>query len=240
MNIVVLDEVDSTNTYAKKNIDMFADGTVICAKRQTTGRGRLNRSWIDLGEGNLFMTIVLKPSTTFNEAYPNLTQYLSVTLSKVLETYGLTAQIKWPNDVLIDGKKIAGILSETVMQGSTLKGIALGIGVNLNSQQYKLSNIPNKVATSLNLEINKEINIEEFKKKLIEEFFKNYNEFLTGGFKFIKQDYINRNCFLNKKLNIQIFNNIESGLAKDINDKGELVLLKEDDKQLVLTIGDIL
>ena len=68
---------------------------------------------------------------------------------------------------------------------------------------------------------------------------KNYDAFLENGFEFIKHDYINRNCFLNKELNVQIFNNVETGLAKSINDRGELVLLKED-KELVLTIGDIL
>ena len=87
------------------NISALEDRTVIHAIRQTSGRGRLNRSWIDLGEGNLFMSIVLKPSNTFNEIYPNITQYLSVSLCKVLETYGLKPQIKWPNDVLINGKK---------------------------------------------------------------------------------------------------------------------------------------
>ena len=64
------------------NISALEDRTVIHAIRQTSGRGRLNRSWIDLGEGNLFMSIVLKPSNTFNEIYPNITQYLSVSLCK--------------------------------------------------------------------------------------------------------------------------------------------------------------
>ena len=89
MEIIQLDTVNSTNSYAKLNIDTLHDRTVIHALHQTSGRGRLNRSWVDLGEDNLFMTIVLKPSDTFNEIYPNLTQYLSVCLCKVLEKYGL-------------------------------------------------------------------------------------------------------------------------------------------------------
>ena len=76
MKIIGLEETDSTNNYAKINIETLADRTVIHAKRQTSGRGRLNRKWIDLGEGNLFMSVVLKPSDTFNEIYPNITQYL--------------------------------------------------------------------------------------------------------------------------------------------------------------------
>jgi len=241
MKIITLEQVNSTNSYAKINIDNFDDKTVICAKHQTSGRGRLSRSWVDLGEGNLFMSIILKPSETFNEIYPNLTQYLSVCLCKVLETYGLAPQIKWPNDVLIDGKKIAGILSETVMQsGGKLKGLVLGIGVNLKAKQEDTDAIPDRIVTSLNLEINKEVNSDEFMNNLLNEFFKNYDKFLEKGFEYIKDSYTNRNCFLNKELNVQTFNKTESGLASSVNNKGELVLLTKENKELVLTIGDIL
>ena len=90
MNIIQLEEVSSTNLYAKENLDSFEDKTVIIAISQTSGRGRFDRKWVDLGEGNLFMTIVLKPSNLFEEVYANLTQYLSVVLTKILEEYGLS------------------------------------------------------------------------------------------------------------------------------------------------------
>ena len=240
MKIIRLEEIESTNSYAKEHIAEFEDRTAIITKRQTAGRGRLNRSWVDLGENNLFLSIVLKPSETFNEIYPNITQYLSVALCRVLETYGLKTQIKWPNDVLIDGKKIAGILSETVMQGQKLNGIVLGIGVNLNSTQEKIDKIPDKIATSLNIETGKNIDTDEFLDKLLTEFFANYDEFLKKGFLYIKYDYINKNCFLNKNLRVQVFNKIKTGLAKEITDNGELVLLTEENKETVLTIGDII
>lgn len=240
MEIIGLEEIDSTNSYAKSGIDRFADRTVIYAKKQTSGRGRLSRRWIDLGENNLFMTIVLKPSGIFNEVYSNITQYLSVCLCRVLEVYGLEAQIKWPNDVLINNKKIAGILSETVMHCSDLKGLVVGIGVNLNANQADIDTVPDRIATALNLETGCEINLTDFMSKLLEEFFKNYDEFLKEGFEYIKQDYLDRNCFLNKELNIQVFNRIENGLAKDVDSNGGLVLLKGDSKETVLTIGDIL
>ncbi len=239
MNYIALEEIDSTNNYAKTKISCFADRTVVHAKRQALGRGRLTRRWVDFGEGNLFMSIILKPSDTFSEIYPNITQYLSVVLCRVLELYGLNAQIKWPNDVLINGKKIAGILSESVMQGGNFKGLVVGIGVNLNANQADVDSVPDKIVTALNLELGQYVDLEKFRTSLVEEFFKNYDKFLENGFAMIKEEYINRNCFLNKELNVQIFNNIESGLADSITDKGELVLLKKD-KKLVLTIGDIL
>lgn len=239
MKVIILDEADSTNSYAKLNIDNFDDRTVVHAKKQTCGRGRLNRKWVDLGGDNLFMSVILKPSDTFKEIYPNITQYLSVVLCHVLEEYGVKPQIKWPNDVLIDGKKIAGILSETVMQGANFKGLVLGIGVNLNSEPEILDKIPDKIATALNVEFGNNIDLKEFRDKLLDEFFKNYDEFLKSGFEFIKEDYSKRNCFLGKELKVQVFNKLESGFAKSINDKGELVLEK-DSKEFVLTIGDIL
>lgn len=240
VKVIQLEEVDSTNSYGKKHIDEFEDKIAIITKKQTSGRGRLNRSWVDLGEENLFLSIILKPSETFNEIYPNLTQYLSVTLCKVIESYGIQTQIKWPNDVLIDGKKIAGILSETVMQGQKLKGIVLGVGVNLNSNQEKINAIPNKIATSLNIETQKAINLKEFLNKLLTEFFEHYDEFLQSGFLQIKDDYIKRNCFLGKELKVQVFNHMESGLAKAVNDLGELVLEDNNKREIVLTIGDII
>lgn len=240
MKVVDLENIDSTNSYAKSNIDTLEDKTLVFARRQNSGRGRLNRSWVDLGEGNLFLSFVLKPADKYRKILPNLTQYLSVCLCKVLETYGLKTQIKWPNDVLINGKKIAGILSETVMQGSILKGLVLGIGVNLNAQKYDVEQIPDRVVTALNIELNHNVDLDKFFNELTDEFFKGYDCFLENGFAQIKQDYIQRNCFIGKELNVQVFNSVEKGLAKSVNDNGELVLLNKDNKEIVLTIGDIL
>lgn len=240
MNIIRLDEIDSTNLYAKQHLSELGDMTVIVADRQTAGRGRFNRSWIDLGRDNIFATIVLKPSETFDEKYTNITQFLSVMMCKVFEQYGVSPSIKWPNDVLIDGKKIAGILSETVVQGQKFKGIMLGFGINLNAEKDALLNIKDKEATALNLEINSDyIDKEKFLNDLLNEFFGNYDLFLNDGFAIIKNDYLSRACFLNKEISVQVFNEQKSGYAKAINDSGELVIEK-DNKELVLTMGDIL
>ncbi len=239
MKKIYLSEVDSTNLYAKSNIENLADKSIVHAANQTAGRGRLQRTWVNLGEGNLFLTFVLKPSNSFNEVYSNLTQYLSVVLCKILEEYGLKPQIKWPNDVLINGKKIAGILSETVMQGSLFKGLVLGIGVNLNTSEKDLTSVIDKEATSLNLEISKPVDVNLFLDKLAEEFFADYDNFLQKGFELIKNDYISRTCFLDTEICVQVFNDKKCGIAKAINDKGELVM-SNNQKEFVLTIGDIL
>ena len=239
MNIITLEKVDSTNIYAKNNLDVLEDKTIVHALNQTSGRGRLERKWVNLGDGNLFLSFVLKPANSYNEVYSNLTQYLSVVLCELLEEYGLEPQIKWPNDVLINGKKIAGILSETVMQGANFKGLVLGIGVNLNSKQADIDAISDKIATSLNLELNKNIDMYEFIQRLSDKFFTNYNVFLEKGFEFIKADYVNRASFLDTEVCVQVLNDVKRGTVKEINNSGELVL-ENNGKEFVLTIGDIL
>lgn len=239
MNNIEFEELDSTNLYAKKNLGNLLDKTIITAKHQTGGRGRLQRAWLDLGGENLYMTIVLKPSDQYVGVYPNLTQYLSLTLCKLLETFNLTPQIKWPNDVLINGKKIAGILSESVIQGTDFKGLVLGIGVNLNVKKENVKLVTDKEVTSLNLELGESIDTKDFKEKLCDMFFANYEEFLSKGFEYIKTDYIKRIYFLDTEISVQSFNNITTGIAKEINQNGELVLEK-DNEQFVLNIGDIL
>lgn len=235
---IYLENIDSTNLWAKNNIETLDDKTVVFAEAQTQGRGRLQRTWVDLGKGNLFMSLVLKPGENFDECYANLTQYMSVTLCRVLEEYNIKPEIKWPNDVLINGKKIAGILSEASVRGTKFRGLVLGVGVNLNADEKDFVKIDKKV-TSLNLELGKTINMTEFKNKLVSEFFANYDEFLAKGFEFIKKDYLQRANFLYKELCVSLINETKKGVAKGVTDKGELVLANGEN-EFILNIGDIL
>lgn len=239
LNIITLAEVNSTNLYAKANLADIADKTVICADKQTSGRGRFERAWVDLGSGNIFMSLVLKPSEEFKPFYANLTQYFSVILCEILEEYGLKPQIKWPNDVLVDGKKIAGILSESVMQGHNFKGLVLGAGINLNAMPEDLKQITDKEVTALNIEVDKSIDKTIFLDRFLDKFFASYDEFLEKGFVMIKNDYIKRACFLGKEISVKGFNNTIFGTAKSINSAGELVLEK-DGNEITVTMGDIL
>ncbi len=240
MNIVNLKEVNSTNTYAKEKIDQLPDRTVVLANRQTAGRGRFNRNWIDMGEGNLFMSIILKPFSDFNPIYSNLTQYMSVILCRVLEKYGLDVKIKWPNDVLVNGKKISGILSEAVVKGDNFNGLVLGVGVNLNADIDRLKLVTDKDVASLNIELSKEyVDKRLFTEKLLSEFFNDYEKFLKDGFISIKDEYISKCNFLGKRLNIKLYNETVDGIALSLNDSGALVFNTKN-KTVVINAGDIL
>ena len=239
MNMLQFDKLDSTNTYAKQNIDMLEDKTIVSTNVQTSGYGRFTRSWVDLGTENIYMTFVLKPSDSLSEKHANLTQYLSVTLCKQLETLGLCPQIKWPNDVLLKGKKVCGILAETVVKGGKLKGIALGIGVNLNASAQSLDEI-DRPATSVNLEIGHDINKQEFMQKLVEGFFVNYDEFLEKGFIYIKEDYEKRAMFLNKAIKVSVFDKIKEGEFAGFGDDGTLILRTSEGQIENVNMGELI
>lgn len=173
MNIITFEKLDSTNKYAKENIETLADKTIIIADCQTNGYGQFQRAWVDVGGENIYMTFVLKPKMLKQE-HVNLTNYLAEVLCRQFEEMGLAPVIKPPNDVLINGKKVCGILAESITKGDKLKGIALGVGINLNSNIENLQKI-DQPATSVSFELGREIDKQEFINKLIESFFENYN-----------------------------------------------------------------
>ena len=141
--------------------------------------------------------------------------------------------------MLINGKKIAGILAETVISGNKLKGLVIGLGVNLVATQAQVDSVPDKIVTSLNLEIGRVVPLQDFLYKVCGEFFLRYDEFLEKGYPLIKEDYLKRACFLGKEIRVKVFNEEKHGLAKSVTDNGELILTA-DNKDVVLTIGDIL
>ncbi len=239
MNLVFLEEVESTNKYAKEHIDEYANMTVIYTDNQTAGRGRLNRVWNYMGKDNIYASIILKPSDTMKEIYSNLTQYLCVVLAQVFEEYGVIPKIKWPNDIKINSKKISGILAEGVIENGKLKGLVLGFGINLNTKKEILDKI-NQPATSLNIETGMVIDKQNFLKKVLEIFCLRYDSFIEQGFILIKDEYVRRASFLNKEVTVKVFENEISGKAIEITNNGALKLLDKNMNEHILLIGDIL
>ncbi len=229
-----LNIVNSTNLYSKEHINNIKNKTVIYTSKQTNGRGRFNRAWVDLGNENLFVSIVLKPSKDLKPVYSNLTQYTALKLAKTFETYDITPQIKWPNDILINGKKISGILAESVMSEGKLKGLVIGIGLNLNAKTEDFKQIDKEV-TALNIETGKSIDKNIFLDELCQNFFNDYENFLKLGFISIKKEYESYANFIGKEVTIKNFATTLKGIAEKITDNGAIVV----DGQEFLT-GDII
>lgn len=240
MKIIHLAEINSTNDYVKKNILQLENLTAVYADRQTSGRGRLERKWVDFGDDNLFLTIFLKPNNMIDQSiYPNFTQLLSVVLCMVIEEeFNLIPKIKWPNDVLIDNKKIAGILAEGTVHGGEFLGLALGIGVNLNTNNEKLDKI-DKPATSVFTEIGEIVDKELFLEKLLTKFCLMYDVFVCKGFPYIKTFYEKRAMFIGKNISVNVLGEVHEGIAEGITDMGALLLREKTDINTYY-IGDIL
>lgn len=236
--LITLDEIGSTNAYALELMTSLEDKTVISARQQTKGRGRYNRKWISDNSSNLYMTIVLKPENTKNYPYQNLTQYLSVIVCNVLETeYAINPSIKWPNDILISDYKISGILAESSVKNNKIKGIALGLGLNVNLRQETLDNIDQK-ATSMFILKNQIFNVDEVLHKICNLFFQNYNEFISMGFDYIKNEYIQKCKFLGKNITIKEEN--KNYIAQTIDNDGLLIVQDSLNKVSKIITGDIL
>ncbi len=239
-SIVTLEEVPSTNCYAIDNIKFFEEGTVIYTSHQTAGRGRFNRRWMSDDSDNIYMSLVLKPKNIDNYPFPNLTQYLSVCVCKLLEhEFNLTPQIKWPNDILVNNSKISGILAETSVYNNKINGVVLGLGLNVNMGSDLINKIDQK-ATSIFILTKKHYNSNILLTKLLDIFFENYDNFVKCGFSLIKNDYINRCQFIGKNILISE-NGIKSEyFAKSINDEGLLIAIDKNNNECKIITGDIL
>ncbi|WP_297467211.1 biotin--[acetyl-CoA-carboxylase] ligase, partial [Thermococcus sp.] len=156
--VIRFTEVNSTNDYAREIAEEVPEGTVVVAKRQTSGRGRNGRNWAS-PEGGLWMTAILKPMAS-PEHVPKLVFVGALAVVDTLAKYGIPAELKWPNDVLVDGKKIAGILSECKLHHFAL----LGIGLNVNND------IPEELkgtAVSIKDLLGREVNLDEVLQRVL-------------------------------------------------------------------------
>ncbi|MCS6927435.1 MAG: biotin--[acetyl-CoA-carboxylase] ligase, partial [Candidatus Binatia bacterium] len=126
--------LDSTNTYAARLArDGAPEGTVVIADMQTGGKGRLGRTWVSPPHVNLYLSVILRPPVSIAAA-PSLNLLAGVAVAETIASVcGLRPSIKWPNDVLVNDKKVCGILAEMQVSASTLCAVILGIGVNINA-----------------------------------------------------------------------------------------------------------
>ena len=233
-----LKEVDSTNSYALRNLDVLQDGEVIIADIQTGGHGRFSRAWLSNIPDNLYMSIVLKPSCKI-DTLTGLTLYMSTVICELLEEYGVKSSLKWPNDVLVQGKKIAGILGETKYQDNTLRGYVLGTGINLNMTVEECAKI-DQPATSLNLHTGKKVNRDNFTGRLLKGFFSSYRNYLDTGFSLVRDEYLRRCSIIGRKIIISTPHQQYSTTVKSLTPDGELIVEKNDGKEVIVRSGEII
>jgi len=218
--------------------ERFSDRTLVYSFDQTQGRGRENRKWINFKNKNLALSVLFKPYKSAS----NFLWYIaivSLALIKVLEDNGISkSYIKWPNDIFIGDKKIAGVLAESVWKGDSLDKLIVGIGVNVNSTMEDLSSIDKK-ATSIFAETGKTVNLKLFTDNYIKSLCEYCDIFFSqGGLSAIKKEWGIKNNVIGKKIK-WIFNGKEIlGTAVDADEDG--FLLMDDGSDIIKILsGDV-
>jgi len=173
-DIIYLNETDSTNTRARELAAQGTpEGTLVIAEKQTNGRGRRGRSWFSPPGGGIYFSLILRPIISPSET-PRITLMTAVVLAETLiSLMKLKLKIKWPNDILVNGKKLAGILTEISTEMDAVNYIIVGIGLNVNTQFEDLPKEIKKTATSILIETGKQFP----RVKLIQHYLKLYEKY---------------------------------------------------------------
>jgi len=238
--VLFLREVGSTNDFAKELAGYgAAEGTVVVAETQTAGRGRLDRGWIS-PKGGMWFSVILRPELKPAEA-TKLVFVAGLAVTEILqELYGLGVETKWPNDVLVDGRKVCGILAEMNTTGQNVNFVVLGIGVNANFDAKKA--LPEELwesVTSLQNELGRKVRLEELFRTLLEKLDNNYELFLKEGFRPVLETWKNYAGFLGHHVEIMSETEKLCGLALDVDQEGALVLRLENGTVNRVFVGDV-
>ncbi|MDR2428426.1 MAG: biotin--[acetyl-CoA-carboxylase] ligase [Candidatus Margulisbacteria bacterium] len=228
MQTIQLDTVDSTNKYALAHLDELADRAVVTAEEQTAGRGRLNRIWLSPRGENIYCSIILKEQKN----NPLLTILAALAAAQTIRSYGLAARIKWPNDVLVEGKKICGVLAE-----SNSQGLVIGLGVNVNMSAENLAAL-DQPATSLRAETGQIHDREKFLRELLEKFFALYEQAQNAGFAKLVETWQNEIDLIGKKVKIQTVQQEFYGTVIQVDKAGALLVATAQGVEKVLA-GDV-
>lgn len=199
------------------------EGTVVFAETQIKGRGRSGRSWVSPKVKGLYFSLILRPEFSLQEA-PKLTLMAAVSICEaIIKKTNLAVGIKWPNDIIINDKKCAGILTELDAETDRIKFVNIGIGLNVNSSKSALP----LGATSLKEEKGETISRIDLAREAFMSLELNYTALKEKGFKPIMEKWCHYSVILGKYIEIRLQNRIISGIAQDIDNDGALLVRQD-------------
>jgi len=227
-DIRVFEETTSTNDVIEKLArDGVKEGVVVFAESQTKGRGRLGRKWVSPTHQGLWFSILLRPSLRPQEA-TQLTVASATALRRAIKNVtGLSAEIKWPNDLLIGGKKIVGILTEMNAEVDCVRHIILGIGVDVNQDAADFPAELSKIATSLKVAAGATICRAELATAMLQELDVDYARICSGKFAELADEWETGCTTIGKNVSVQMGSRLIRGCAEALDDDGALLVRTE-------------
>ncbi len=237
--VIYLPETDSTNTRAKRLGDEGAShGTLVIAEQQTGGKGRRGRRWESPAGSSIYMSILLRPEIQPNQA-PMLTLVMAQSVAEAIrEVTNQEALIKWPNDIVVNGKKVCGILTEMSTEIQWINHVVIGVGINVNIESFPEE--LEETATSLYLESGKRQRRAPLIAEVMKQFERYYNQFIqTGDLSGMQEEY-NR-LLVNRDREVRVLEpgHEYNGRAAGINETGELLIRTGDGQIRKVYAGEV-
>ncbi len=218
-------ELSSTNSIARQMaISGAAEGTIVMSRSQSAGRGRMQRQWFCPPGKGLLLSMVLRPEISV-QLVPQLTLLTAVVVAETIKNVtGCAAGIKWPNDVLINDKKVCGILAESSFSRTKVQYIIIGLGINVNLDTNHLPPDCQETSTSLSLEVGHKVS----RNKLLKQFIISWDEhircLLKDGHPYLRSKWIENNVTLGRNVTVNKGNHSINGLAVDVSKNGGLIV----------------
>jgi len=236
-------ELKSTNIIAKEKAlhraEGINEGTLIIAERQSAGKGRLGREWFSPA-GGIWLSIILYPQLP-PSYIPRITLMTAVAVVKAIKICTqIESQIKWPNDILINEKKVCGILTEMNAELDIINWVVVGIGINVNIDHRKFPEDIHENTISLKEVLDKEVLRVKMVQIFLQEFEKYYESLKRREFSSILKEWKLYSHTLGRKIRVDMGERIVTGEAVNINDEGALILKKEDGELVEIISGTII
>lgn len=217
--------IDSTNTYAfKLAMEGAVEGTCVIAETQIKGKGRLERAWFSPSGSNLYLSVILRPKIHPSNVYP-ITFISSLSVSDtILSIAGITPELKWPNDVLIKGKKVSGTLLELSTEADVVRFVIIGIGLNINMNDEAMPEDIRSRATSLYMETKKRFDRPYVCATLLSKLERYYMVFIENGEGEICRMWEEKANIKGRYMEVEQMGKVERGICEGIDDKGAILL----------------
>ncbi|MBI3783874.1 MAG: biotin--[acetyl-CoA-carboxylase] ligase [Deltaproteobacteria bacterium] len=230
---------DSTNSVAQQLArDGAAEGTVVIADAQTKGRGRLGRSWSSPPFRNLYLSVILRPPIALGEA-PQLALVVGAAIAEAIREWAPHATLKWPNDVLLEGKKVSGALTELEVVSDGIAFVIAGIGVNLNIHDDELPDELRDKAIGLCSITGAAIDRVAFADTLLARLESLYDTYLSSGFAAIRPRWEQLSALTGRRLQVDDCGRRYAGIALGLADDGALRLRLDDGREQTIVAGDV-